>query len=44
MGIKDAAQTAGVHYTSVYDWRNQLEAFGEEGFLSYKPSIPGRGI
>ncbi|MBW1994267.1 MAG: helix-turn-helix domain-containing protein [Deltaproteobacteria bacterium] len=44
IGIKKAAELAGVHYTSVYDWRRQLESLGEQGFLSYKPSYPGRGI
>jgi putative transposase len=44
MGIQKAAETAGVHYTSVYDWKHRLEALGEEGFLAYEPAIPGRGI
>jgi len=44
MGIKEAAQISGVHYTSVYDWRRQFEALGEEAFLAYRPSYPGRGI
>ena len=44
MGVKEAARAAGVHYTSVYDWKNRLEALEEEGFLAYKPSRPGRGI
>jgi transposase InsO family protein len=43
IGIKQAADLAGVHYTSVYDWRRQLESLGEQGFLTYKPSYPGRG-
>ena len=43
IGIKQAADIAGVHYTSVYDWRRQLESLGEQGFLAYKPSYPGRG-
>ena len=43
MGISKAAEAAGVHYTSVYDWKQRLEALGEEGFLAYKPAIPGRG-
>ena len=42
--VKDAAQVAGVHYTTVYDWRKQLEALGEEGFLTYQTPTPGRGI
>jgi putative transposase len=44
VGIKEAARVAEVHYTSVYQWQHQLEALGEEGFLAYKPSYPGRGI
>jgi putative transposase len=44
VGIKEAAQLSGIHYTSVYDWQHRLDALGEEGFLAYKPSIPGRGI
>jgi len=44
VGIKDAAGMAEVHYTTVYEWQHQLEALGEEGFLAYKASIPGRGI
>jgi len=44
MGIKEAADVAGVHYTTVYEWKNLLEALGEEEFLSYKASTPGRGI
>ena len=44
IGIKEAARVAEVHYTTVYGWKSQLDALGEEGFLLYKPSIPGRGI
>jgi len=44
IGIKDAAKAAGVHYTSVYEWKKHLEALGEEGFLSYRSSKPGRGV
>jgi len=43
-GVVRAAQIAEVHYTSVYEWKHRLEALGEEAFLAYKPSIPGRGI
>lgn len=43
VGIKAAARIAGVHYTTVYDWRNKLEHLGEEGFLGYQPCRPGRG-
>ena len=44
VGIKEAARMAGVHYTSVYQWRRRFEAMGEEAFLSYKPVSPGRGV
>jgi transposase InsO family protein len=44
VGFKEAAELAGVHYTAVYGWQKMLEALGEEGFLAYKPSYPGRGI
>ncbi len=42
--IKQAAKLADVHYTTIYQWRNQLEILGEEAFLEYQPSYPGRGI
>lgn len=44
VGPKEAANTAQVHYTTVYQWQRILDALGEEGFLAYKPSAPGRGI
>lgn len=44
LGIKEAARLAKVHYTTVYEWKHQLEALGEEGFLAYKASYPGRGV
>jgi len=44
VGMKEGARVAEIHYTSVYQWQRQLEALGEEGFLAYKPSTPGRGI
>jgi len=43
VGIKEAAQGAEVHYTTVYDWKKQVEALGEEAFLAYDPPSPGRG-
>ena len=43
MGVKEAAQAAEVHYTSVYEWKRQLEALGEEGFLAYRASDAGTG-
>lgn len=44
VGIKEAADMTGIHYTTVYQWQNMLDALGEEGFLAYKLSTPGRGI
>ena len=44
IGIKEAAQQVGVHYSTVYEWRKRLEALGEEGFLADRPRSPGRGI
>ncbi|MCP3876605.1 MAG: helix-turn-helix domain-containing protein, partial [Desulfobacteraceae bacterium] len=42
--VRDAARIARVHYTTVYEWRKQLEALGEDAFLAYQVSRPGRGI
>lgn len=42
--VRYAAKIAGIHYTTVYDWRRQLAAMGEEAFLVYQASKPGRGI
>ena len=44
IGVKQAAELAGAHYTSVYDWRSQLKSLGKQVFLDYKPSYPGRGV
>ena len=44
IGIKRVAKIAEVHYTTVYAWKKQLNALGEQAFLSYEPSHPGRGI
>ena len=44
IGFKEAAKVAGVHYTTVYEWRREYEALGEEAFLKYEPRYPGRGI
>lgn len=43
IGIKEAAKIANVHYTTVYDWRNKLQALGREAFLEHQPNRPGRG-
>ena len=42
--VKDAANIAEVHFTTVYDWKKQFEVLGEQGFLEYKVPRPGRGI
>jgi transposase InsO family protein len=42
-GIKQAAEVAKVHYTTVYAWKKQLESLGKEVFLEYEPPRPGRG-
>lgn len=44
VGMKKAARLAGVHYTTLYQWRRRLKALGEEAFLSYQPAFPGRGL
>jgi len=44
IGFKEAAEIAGLHYTTVYDWRRDLKSLGKEAFLAYQPSYPGRGI
>ncbi len=43
VGIKEASLIAGVHCTTVYEWRNKLEALGRDGFLSYCSESRGRG-
>ncbi len=42
--VREVANAAGVHYSTVYDWRQQYKAMGEEAFLKYQVSRPGRGI
>jgi putative transposase len=44
IGIKEAAKLSGVHYTTIYEWRNQLEALGREAFLAKKTPSKGRGV
>ena len=44
VGIKEASRIAGVHYTTVYEWRSRLEVLGRDGFLSYCSESRGRGI
>lgn len=44
LGVKEAAKLAGVHYTSVYEWRRKLKTVGREAFLAYRSASRGRGI
>lgn len=44
IGVRQAAELIGVHYTTVYDWRKRLAALGKEGFLADRPRSRGRGI
>jgi transposase InsO family protein len=44
VGMKEAARLAGVHFTTVYEWRRRVEAMGEEAFVAYEPPAPGRGV
>jgi putative transposase len=43
IGIKAAAEYAGTHFTTVYQWRRDLKRLGRKEFLEYNPSRPGRG-
>ncbi len=43
IGVSKAARIAGVHHTTIYRWRKQLNNFGREAFLQYEPKRPGRG-
>jgi transposase InsO family protein len=44
VGVVKASELAGVHYTTVYDWRKQLNVLGERAFVDYVPSTVGRGV
>ncbi len=44
VGIKESADLAGVHYSTVYQWQRKLNVLGEEAFLAYRPKSRGRGI
>ena len=44
IGIKEAADLGGVHYTTIYEWQRKLDVLGEEAFLAYKKKSVGRGI
>lgn len=44
IGFKEAAEIAGVHYVTVYEWRRKIESLGEERFLTQQAGRPGRGV
>jgi len=44
IGINEAADLAGIHYSTVYQWQRKLEVLGEDAFLAYRPKSRGRGI
>jgi len=43
IGFKEAARVAGIHITTIYKWRQQLQDMDQEAFLEHKPNRPGRG-
>lgn len=44
IGINEAANLVGIHYTTVYQWKRKLDVLGEEGFLAYVQKSRGRGM
>jgi transposase InsO family protein len=44
IGVREAAKLAGIHYTTIYEWKKEYETLGEKLFLTSGPSYPGRGI
>ncbi len=44
IGVEKAAEIAGIHYTTVYDWRGKLASLGKTAYLAYQPARPGRGV
>ena len=44
IGVKEASEIAGVHYTTVYEWTREIEAIGKEAFLAHETNRVGRGI
>ena len=44
VGMKEAARLAGVHFSTVYQWRHRLKALGEEAFVAYQPVSANRGV
>jgi transposase InsO family protein len=43
IGFKEAAKVAGLHVSTVYKWKQQLQDMDQEAFLEYMPNRPGRG-
>ncbi len=44
IGKQKAAELAGITTPTLYEWKRKLDKMGEEAFLAYKPSRPGRGV
>ena len=44
IGVREAARISGVHFTTIYAWRNDLQDLDEQVFLNHTPSRPGRGV
>ena len=44
IGVKEAANLAGIHYSTVYEWQHRLKVLGEKAFLAYQKKSRGRGI
>ncbi len=44
IGVEEASRLSGVHPSTIYEWRQKLEALGKEAFLSYKRKSRGRGV
>ncbi len=37
IGVEEAGKLSGVHPSTIYEWRQKLEALGKAAFLAYKP-------
>jgi len=44
IGVREAAKISGIHFTTIYAWRNALQDLDEQVFLNHTPSRPGRGV
>jgi putative transposase len=44
IGFTKAAEIAGVHFTTIYEWKRLLDALGKEAFVARRAKRPGRGI